>query len=209
MLYWVNSVMGMFGACDLFWGVSIVEGSCSASPLLSIFSLVVFFTAAHVAAGAGGFGTVKSVEEKAVVASSVYVANGFSSLWAATITSAVSLAAGGETSSPATCGELWATLVFVNVAFSGAAAMSTDADAALGGAEAMVLVVVPSFVSGFSVVPLCLSCCACILCISGREQLAMLCVATLLPNIVLLGKVEQQTGGRAVLRLVVSVGCPL
>ena len=143
----------MFGACELFWGFSIVESSCSASPLLSIFSLVCF-TAAHVAAGAGGVGTVKSVEEKAVAPSSVYVAKGFSSLWVAAMPSAVSLAAGGETSSPVTCGELWATLAFVNVAFSGAAAMSADANAALGGAEALVLVVVPAYVSGFCVVPL-------------------------------------------------------
>ena len=45
-------MLGMFGACEIFWGVSIVEGSCFASPLLSFFSLVVFFKAALVAVGA-------------------------------------------------------------------------------------------------------------------------------------------------------------
>jgi hypothetical protein len=127
----------------------------------------------------------------------------------AAIASAVLLAAGGETSSPATCGELWATHVFVNVAFSVASAMSTDADATLGGAEALVLVVVTEFVSGFSVVPLCHSCCACILCISASEHVALLCAATLLPKIVLLGKVEQRSGGIAVGRVVVYGDCPL
>ena len=80
MLYWLNCVLGLFGAYELFWGVSIVDVSCSASALLSIFSLVVFCTAANVAAGAGGVGTLKSVKEKAVAPSSVYVANGFASL---------------------------------------------------------------------------------------------------------------------------------
>ena len=62
ILYWVNSVLGMFGTCELFGGVSLVNGSCCASPLMSIFSLVVFSTVAHVAAGAGGVETIKSVE---------------------------------------------------------------------------------------------------------------------------------------------------
>ena len=75
--YWVSSVLGVFGAYELFGGVSIVDGSCSASSLLHILSLVVFCTAANVAAGAGGVGTLKSVKEKAVAPSSVYVANGF------------------------------------------------------------------------------------------------------------------------------------
>ena len=166
-------MLEMFGACELFWGVSIVEVSCHAYPLLSMFSLVVFFTDAHVAAGAGGVGTVKSVEEKAVAPSSVDVANGFASLRVATIAPAVSVAAGGETYSPVTCGELWATPIFVNVAFSKASTMSAEADAALGGAEALVLVVVLVSVSGLFDMPLCLSCCACILCISAREQMAL------------------------------------
>ena len=152
---------------------------------MSIFSLAVFFTAAHVAAGAGGVGTIKSVEEKAVAPSSMYVANGFASLRVAAIAPAVLVAAGGETYSPATCGELWATLVFVNVAFIGASAMSAVADAAVGGAEALVLVVVPTYVSGFSDMPLCHLCCACVLCISSGEHVALLCTATLLPEIML------------------------
>ena len=87
--------------------------------------------------------------------------------------------------------------------------MSADADAALGGSEALVLVLVLVSVSGLFDMPLCLSCCACILCISSREQMALLYVATLLPKIVLLGKVEQQSGGRASRCVIVSVDCPL
>ena len=63
ILYWGNSVLGLFGTCELFGDVSIVEGSCSTSALMCIFSLVVFFTVAHDAADAGGIGTIKFVAE--------------------------------------------------------------------------------------------------------------------------------------------------
>jgi hypothetical protein len=47
-------VLGLFGAFELLGGVSIVGGSCSASPRLSLFSLFVFFSGAIVAACVGG-----------------------------------------------------------------------------------------------------------------------------------------------------------
>ena len=47
----------------LFRGASIFVISYSTSPLLFVFSPVVFFTAVHVTAGAGGVGTTKSVAE--------------------------------------------------------------------------------------------------------------------------------------------------
>ena len=83
----------------------------------------------------------------------------------AAISPAVSVAADGEACSPATCGKLWVTLVFAYADFSRASAMSADANAVLGGADALVLVVVLLSVSGLSDMLLCLSCCACILCI--------------------------------------------
>ncbi len=86
--------------------------------------------------------------------------------------------------------------------------MSVDVDAALGGAEALELVVVLVSVPGFSM-SICLSCCACIMCIFSGEQMALLCAAPLLQNIVLLGKIVQQSGGRASRCVVVLVGFPL
>jgi len=122
ILYWVNSMLGLFGACEFFGGVSVVEGSYSASPLIFVFSLVVFFTAAHVTAGAGGVGTLNSVVEQAIAASSGYTASGLASLRVAAVALAVSVAVGGESYSPTTCGGLWAILVLTNVAFSNASA---------------------------------------------------------------------------------------
>jgi len=80
MLYWFNSVLGLFGACELFRGAFVFICSCFASPLLFVFSLVVFFTAAHVTAGADGVGAIKSVAVQAVAASSGYAASGLASL---------------------------------------------------------------------------------------------------------------------------------
>ena len=55
MWYWLNSVSGLFGVCELFRGTSVFVCSLSASPLLSIFFIVVFFTAAPaVSVAAGG-----------------------------------------------------------------------------------------------------------------------------------------------------------
>ena len=86
--------------------------------------------------------------------------------------------------------------------------MSANVGAALGRAEALELVVVPSYVSGFLMSPR-LSCSACIMCISSGEEVALLCAAPLLPKIVLLGKVEQQSSVRVFGCVVVFVGCPL
>jgi hypothetical protein len=65
-----------------------------------------------VAAGAVGLETIKSVAEHAAETPSKHAAIGFSSLRVATIAPTVSVAVGGESYSPATCGELWATRVF-------------------------------------------------------------------------------------------------
>ena len=144
ILYWVNSVLGLFGVCVLFGGAFDVEGSCSASPLMFIFSLIVCFTVAYVTAGAGGVGKFNFVVEQAVATSSGYAASGLASLRVAAISHAISVAAIGVLYSPATCGELWAIHVFTNVAFSAASKMLADAEAALGGAEALVLVALPA-----------------------------------------------------------------
>ena len=151
-------MLGLFRAWELLGGVSIVEGSCSASPLLFIFSLVVFFAVAHVAVGADGVGTITSVAEQAVATLSGYATVVFAFLRAATIAPAVSIAAAGVSYSPATCGELWAVSVLTNADFSAASAMSADAEPALGGAEALGLVAVPTTMSDFSDVPLCRVC---------------------------------------------------
>ncbi len=104
-----------------------------------------FFTAAHVTACAGGIGAVKSVTEHAVATSPGYVASGLASLRVlAAVAPAVSVAAGGESYSTATDGELWAIPVLSVDAFSAAFAMSADAGAALGGAEALGLAAVPA-----------------------------------------------------------------
>ena len=137
----------------LFGGAFVVEGSCSASPLILVFSLIVFFTAAHVTAGAGGVGKFKSAAEHAVATLSGYAAIGLAALRVVAIASAVSVAAGGESCSPATCGEFWAFYVLTNVVFSAASLMSADAGAALGEAEALGLVVVPITMSVFLMFP--------------------------------------------------------
>ncbi len=148
MLYWFKSVLRLFGACELFRGASVLECSCAASPLLHVFSLVVFFTAA------------------------------------------VSVAAGGESYSTATCGDLWAILDLTNGAFSAASTMSADVEAAFGGAEALGLVAVPAPMSVFFNVPLCHVCHACVLFFSAGGKEALIFTAKHLPRISLLGKVE-------------------
>ena len=122
-------MLGLFGACEFFGGVSVVEGSYSASPLIFVFSLVVFFTAAHVTAGAGGIRAVKSVAYQAVAASPGYVANVLASLRVAADAPSVSVAAGGDSYSTDTSGELWAILVLFVDDFSVTSAMSADAGA--------------------------------------------------------------------------------
>ncbi len=129
ILYWDNYVLGMFGACELVGGVSIVKGSCCASPLLYLFSLVAFFTSAHVAAGAGGVGTIKSVAEQAVVVWSEYATSGSASLRVAAIAPVVSVAVDDMSYSLATCGELWETHIFTIVVLSVASAMSANEEA--------------------------------------------------------------------------------
>ena len=114
-------------------------------------------------AGAGGVGTIKSVAEQAVAASSGYAANGLASLRVAAVAPAVSVAADGESYSTATCGELLAIHVLSNDAFSAASTISAEAEAALGEAESLGLVAVPAAMSGFSDVPLCHVCRACVL----------------------------------------------
>jgi hypothetical protein len=91
MLYWFNSVSGLFGVFELFRGAVVFVCSWYASPLLSVVFLV-FFTDAPV----------------------------------------VSVAAGDESNSTATDGELWAIPVFSVDAFSAASAMSADEGAVLG-----------------------------------------------------------------------------
>ena len=151
-------MLALFGACELLGDAYVVGGSYSVSPLKSVFSLVVIFTAAHVTACAGGVGKVNFVAEPAVATSSGYATSGLASLRVATDAPAVSVAAGGESYSPATCGELWAVSVLTNADFSAASAMSADAEPALGGAEALGLVAVPTTMSDFSDVPLCRVC---------------------------------------------------
>ena len=59
-------------------------------------------------------------------------------------TAAPVVSAGGESHSTAIGGELWAIHVLSVDAFSTASAMSADAGAALGGAEALGLVAMPA-----------------------------------------------------------------
>jgi hypothetical protein len=54
MLYWFNSVSGLFGVFELFRGAFVYVCSWSASPLLSVVFLVVFFTVAPVVSVAAG-----------------------------------------------------------------------------------------------------------------------------------------------------------
>jgi len=122
MLYWFNSVSGLFGVFELFRGASFFVCSWYASPLLSDVFLLVFFTAAPV----------------------------------------VSVAAGSESNSTATGGELWAISVFSVDAFSAASSMSADAGAVLCGAEALGLVAMPAAVSCISGVALCHVCHVCV-----------------------------------------------
>ena len=68
---------------------------------------------------------------------------------------AVSVAAGGESYSTATDGELWVIPILFVDAFSAASAMSSNAGAALGGAESLGLAAVAATMSGISNVPLC------------------------------------------------------
>ena len=123
MLYWFNSVSRLFAVFELFRGAFVFVCSWSASPLLSVVLLVVFFTDAPV----------------------------------------VSVVACGESNSTATCRELWAIHVLSVDAFSAASAMSTNAGAALGGAEALGLVAMPAAMSGISDVPLCRVCRVCVI----------------------------------------------
>jgi hypothetical protein len=156
-------VLALFGACELLGDAYVVGGSYSVSPLKSVFSLVVIFTAAHVTAGAGGVGTIKSVAEHAVAASSRYTASGLASSRVVSIAPPASVAAGGESYSTTTCGKLWAIHVLPSDAFSAASTMSADAEAALGGAEALGLVAMPVAMSSISGVPLCHVCHVCVM----------------------------------------------
>ena len=54
MLYWFDSVSGLFGVFELFRGAYVFVCSWYASPLLSAVFLVVFFTAAPVVLVAAG-----------------------------------------------------------------------------------------------------------------------------------------------------------
>ena len=101
--------------------------------------------------------------EQANASSPRYVAIGLASLRVAGIATAVSVAAGGESYSTATSGELWAILVLSVDAFLAASAMSAAAGAALRGAEALGLATVPAAMSGISDVPLCHVCRVCVL----------------------------------------------
>ena len=103
------------------------------------------------------------VFSRAVATSSGYGASGLDSLRVAAVTPAAWVAAGGESYYPPTCVELWAIHVLTNFSFSAASAMSADAEAALGGAEALGVVAVPTTMLVFSDVPFCLVCCAYVL----------------------------------------------
>ena len=87
--------------------------------------------------------------------------------------------------------------------------MSADAEAALGGAQALSLLAVPASISSFSDVPLCHVCRACVLFFLAGGRRRYFLADTRIPKIVLLGKVEQQHGGRAYGCVDVFVGCLL
>ena len=76
---------------------------------------------------------------------------------------AVSIAASGESYSTATGEKLWAISILYVDAFSAFSAMSADAGAAIGGAEALGLAGVPAAMSGIFYVPLCHVCRVCVL----------------------------------------------
>ena len=76
MVCWFDSMSGLFGVFELFRGASVFVCSCSAGPLLSVFSLVVFFTDSLVTVDAGGIGPIESVAEHAVAASPGYFVSG-------------------------------------------------------------------------------------------------------------------------------------